>query len=481
MGRRAVAVLLAAVVAAGCGDGGGERARPTTTTASSTSSIPATESTPAPVAPPTTISPLAPIEGCADPGALALPDPARPVYAGEIDVDMTSGRIAGLVHVRFTPDLDIGELVFRLWPNAPSLVAVGTSSTVATVQRVPTGEALPLEVRDPTTVVAATGPLPAHQPVEVQVAFEVAVAGPASDRVSLDRDTLRLGSYVPLLAWEPGAGWALEPPTSLFAEAVTSPVADFDLAIGVTEGYDLLATGLPGADGVWRASAVRDVALSVGHFDTVTATEQLPADVVVTVGVDRSVGEGPDAYLERVRAALRDFTARYGAYPWSTFTLAVTPGLEGGIEFPTHVMQGPGTVGRTTPHEVGHMWFYALVGNDQARDPWLDEALASYVEFVHEGVMDEASSRDIPADAEGRGGEPMTYWEEHRASYYRGVYLQPAVALASLGDPSMVDCALRHYVATSAYSIATPDDLLAALTVVFPDAGDRLGSAGLYP
>jgi aminopeptidase N len=30
-------------------------------------------------------------------------------------------------------------------------------------------------------------------------------------------------------------------------------------------------------------------------------------------------------------------------------------------------------------HEVAHQWFYSAVGNDQARDPFADEALADYM------------------------------------------------------------------------------------------------------
>jgi hypothetical protein len=143
-------------------------------------------------------------------------------------------------------------------------------------------------------------------------------------------------------------------------------------------------------------------------------------------------------------------------------------------------MQGPGTIGRTTPHEVAHQWFYAMVGNDQGRDPWLDEGLASWAEFRHEGAIGEAVSRDIPGDAEGRAGEPMTYWEGHQRSYYRGVYVQPAAALASLGPPELVDCALRLYVAANAWTIATPGDVLDALEVVFPGAEAALAGPGIH-
>ena len=35
-----------------------------------------------------------------------------------------------------------------------------------------------------------------------------------------------------------------------------------------------------------------------------------------------------------------------------------------------------------TPHEISHQWFFSLVGNDQAMEPWLDESLATYSEAL---------------------------------------------------------------------------------------------------
>jgi aminopeptidase N len=157
------------------------------------------------------------------------------------------------------------------------------------------------------------------------------------------------------------------------------------------------------------------------------------------------------------------------------------PGFEGGIEFPTHVMHGGGSSTRSIVHEVAHQWFYSLIGNDQGRDPWLDEGLASYVEFVQVASLTRHLNDRIPSDAAGRAGEPMTYWERHQPSYYPGVYAQSADAVARLGSVDEVDCALRQYVARNAFRIATPADLIAALSIVFPDAADRLAPYGLHP
>jgi hypothetical protein len=412
----------------------------------------------------------------------AQPDPDRPRYQVTADVDPESGRVAGEVRVSFTPDLDVDRLVFRLWANGPRYAEVGTSIEVGAVHEVD-GGALASRQPDPTTLeVDLPGGLSAGETVEVEVPYTLVVGGAANDRISRSPGAMRLGSFLPTLSWEPGVGWALEPPTGQFAESATSPTADYEVRLAVPAGYDVLATGTPSDGGTWRGTAVRDFAASIGRFEAVTAEVALPEPVAVTVGVHEGVAGSPQEYLDRVVASLEFLAIRYGAYPWDSFSLALTPDLSGGIEFPTHVMQGADTVGRTTSHEVAHQWFYALVGNDQGRDPVLDEGLASYGEACFEGTLSLFQQRTIPGDAVNRLDEPMTYWDDHQGSYYRGIYVQGAVAVASLGAPEWVDCGLRHYVAANRYGIATPADLIDAMEVVWPDhAAPRLAAYGLVP
>jgi aminopeptidase N len=143
-------------------------------------------------------------------------------------------------------------------------------------------------------------------------------------------------------------------------------------------------------------------------------------------------------------------------------------------------MQGPGTVSGITPHEVGHMWFYSLVGNDQARDPWLDEGLATYSEAWFNGVTNRYQRFDVPQQARGRLGQPMTFWDRQPASlYFPGVYAQGAKALLALGGPSVADCVLRVYVARDGYRIARPADLVAAAATVVPRAPAIFASFGI--
>ena len=61
----------------------------------------------------------------------------------------------------------------------------------------------------------------------------------------------------------------------------------------------------------------------------------------------------------------------------------ITPGQGDGSEFPTALQMSDSRrsgLQALVAHEVSHQWFYSLVGNNQAQDPWLDEALATFGE-----------------------------------------------------------------------------------------------------
>jgi hypothetical protein len=85
----------------------------------------------------------------------------------------------------------------------------------------------------------------------------------------------------------------------------------------------------------------------------------------------------------------------------------------------------------------------------------------------------------IPTDVRNRLGEPMRFFDPRGFEKLRlGVYVQTVQALASLGDPKTIDCALRSFVVRNAYRVASPADLLDALDDFFPDAESKLRARG---
>ena len=428
----------------------------------------------------TTSLPAATSPSCPALPQRAAPREDRPRYTLRVDVRTGERRVEGDLRVRFTPDLDTDRLVFRLWPNGPALAGAGPRLETGPVTV--DGREAPASRDDPTTlVVRPAGGLDAGRTVEVATPWNLRLPISSRDRVSVDGDAVRLGSFFPILSWEPGVGWSTDPPTGGFAEDATSPTADFDLTVTVPDGVTALASGVADRPGHWTATAVRDVGLSVGRFTLATGTARAPHPVAVTVGVQQGMNESADAYRDQVVDVLEDFAVRFGPYAWDSFSLALTPGLAGsGIEYPAHVMQGSRSLGSTTSHEVGHQWFYGLVGNGQGRDPWLDEGLATWAEARFERSLARLRAIDLPEDARGHLTEPMTYWAARFFSYYEGVYIQGAQALAALGDPELVDCALRVYVAQEAFGIARPRDLVQATAAVFPDAAGVLAGFGVH-
>ncbi|MEA2972746.1 MAG: hypothetical protein QOG82_1204 [Actinomycetota bacterium] len=469
-----VLVVLAACASGDKSSESGEGGRATTSAPSSTA--------PAATNPPGSL-PAATEPSCPTIPPRAQPRSDRSRYVLHADVRPAEGRVEGDLRVAFTPDLPTDEIVFRLWPNGPRSAAIGARLDTGPVTV--NGAPAPSTRADETTLVVDPGrTMAAGATVEIALNWVLVVPGSANDRISLDGDAMRLGSFFPILPWEPGVGWARDAAVGDFAEASTAPTADFDLTVTVPPGYLVLASGEPAPDNPnhFVAPARRDVAMSVGRFtDLATAVAHAPDPVTVTVGRHDGTPGNANLYLGQVVDALEAFAERYGPYPWTTLTVAVTPNLGGGIEYPSHIMLGPGTEGEIAVHEVAHMWFYALVGNDQGRDPWLDEGVTSFAEANYDRILDYYEQLPITRMAQGELGQPMSFWTERPFAYQDGVYNQGVQALIALGPPDLVDCALRVYVAQNAYRIATPADFIAAAAVVFPDAARKLAIFGVEP
>jgi Peptidase family M1 domain len=429
---------------------------------------PTTSSGPSPSdSPPASPTPIA--SGRCGSDVYPTPDPDRPRY--DMTLHMDGGpSVRGRTAVDFTPDLATGRLVFRLWPNGPDQAQAGARLTTRRVAV--DGDRAGARLVNPTTlVVPLEDRLAAGEEISASVVWRLQLPGPVTDRISLDGQSYRLGSFFPILSWVPGEGWATDPPTTSFAEANISPTADFDVDVRVPDGFQVLASGTEVSRGHWRATEVRDFALAAGPFDVGTGTAHVPHPVKIAVGVDRAIEADPNAWVQQVVADLEGLSKRFGSYPWPTFNLAIMSSLSSaGIEYPTMVFQGPETLGQTTSHELGHMWFYSLVGSNPARDAWLDEGLTSWAESTVQDSLAEFMAYPIPPEAQGQMGKPMTFWDQFTDNtYYFGVYAQPVHALGSLNDPADVNCGLRSYVSQHAFGIAEPDDLLAALRPLIPN------------
>jgi hypothetical protein len=394
-------------------------------------------------------------------------------------------HLAGTESVAFTPDRAVDDIVFRLWMNGPNPHADGGALTVTKVEADDYGSHS-LDATKTLLRIQLRHRQAAGTTLHITLSFSVTLPTHSNDRYGVSDDVAWWGSGFPLLAYVRGVGYAREPPTRLFAEATTSEEFRLaDLAVTAPTGDTVLANGTPqsrhGTTWHFAATSVRDVAVATGHFRIARTSA---AGVPITVGVSASLPDDPNTVAGVIAAAVGDHVRRFGPFPFAQLNVPVIPDVHGGIEYPGEIYLGTHQLDATPSHEVGHEYFYGLVGDDQARDPWLDEAFATYVEALQNGRASYYTGASIPSAGRDKVGEPMTYWAKYgENTYFRSVYLQGATALLEARDAAgakAFDRALRCYVNRNAHRVVRPGDLAAALRDL-PAALRILRRAGALP
>jgi hypothetical protein len=387
-----------------------------------------------------------------------------------LDEDLRT--VTGTETVVFTPDLPTGELVFRLVPNGPDPTDQGNQLAVTAARGEDVAgsgyESAGATAPGGLFVVALADRLAAGESTEVELDFTLRLGGGGFERLGTTPDVSWWASGSPLLAWEPGVGWARDPFVALSGETATSPAADTTITVDAPAPLTVLMTGDQGEPTrerggrrTWTSHepVARDVSVAVGSF--VTAETDV-AGVRVTTGVLPGARRDPARLAREAGEAIDQLSARFGRFPYATLTVPWLPDFGGGIEYPSSILLAS-TDPTVLVHEVAHMWFYGMVGDDQFRDPWLDEAFASYAESVAAEPSPAQLARLLATDGDV-GGSMASFPDD--GSYVRAVYGKGAAALLTARQQvgaEAFDAAVRCYVDARAWSIATPADVAVAL------------------
>jgi hypothetical protein len=410
-------------------------------------------------------------EACPD--ERAAPDPDRPDVSLDFRLADDGASVTGTETVVFTPDRDVREMVFRLVPNGPDSASAGNRLVVDTVRGddVAGGSYDEAGAADPggLYVVELEDELPAGESTEVELDFTLSLGSGTFDRVGHDEGLSWWASGAPLLTWEPGVGWARDPFVPLSGETAVSPVADTRVSVSAPEDLTVVMTGTPAEpsapqDGrrTWTSSepVARDVGVAAGPFGI--AERETPGGVLVRAAALPGGALEPAELLDETMGAIAALEEFLGPFPYETQTVALLPDYGGGIEYPGMIFEATPSP-QVLVHEVAHMWFYGMVGNSQFRDPWLDEAFASWAEAVVDQGQDlvDENAIDLPGPV---GGSMADYSDP--GAYFRLVYDKGGAALLAAREaagPEAFDAAVRCYVDATAWSIATPEDVGAAL------------------
>ena len=306
---------------------------------------------------------------------------------------------------------------------------------------------------------------------------------------------INLGHFLPTVAARLEEEWRIHDPIGI-GEQVVYDVADWDVRVEVLNSADSVVLAAPGTvkalgSGLWEITLPdsRDFALSVSEefvvselqvADNLTVEVYAFADAQINANGLRLDGAGH--VLQEAKKALELFGQIFGPYSRDRFVI-VQGDFPDGMEFTGLAFVGgawfyrfDGTQNNyltlISVHEIAHQWWYAKVGNDSALNPWLDEALSTYCEYLF-------IEKHYPADKNWwwtfrvagyfpQGMVDSTVYEFDTArEYINAVYLRGVQMVHNLrvdiGDDAFFEL-LRAYLSAGDGRIADPTLLWSQLS-----------------
>ena len=298
-----------------------------------------------------------------------------------------------------------------------------------------------------------------------------------------------LDRQINLVDWFPMAppfsvddGWLIHPPW-IFGEFLVYPIADYEVEITVTDPELVVAaSSLPyqqtNNSRKYRLENARNFVFSVSPDYQIIKGDAGGTSVLgYFFPEDPSAGR---AAFDATREAIVLFSTLYGPYTQESISV-IQADFYGSIEYQglfflnQSWFQSYNGTDRSylvliAVHETAHMWWYGQVANDQALEPWLDEAFCTFSELAYyQNLNPWAESwwwrtRVENYQPEGRINRSIYQFENEDDPYlaYRdATYLQGAKFLSTLKDVLGDDAFytfLQEYVLLYQGQIASGED-----------------------
>lgn len=373
----------------------------------------------------------------------------------------------------------LDRIYFRLYPN---LADMGGDLTINAAHVNDTAVAVQYESNRYIARFDLPAPIAIDATTTVTLDFVTTVPNKGGDNLFgtlyFDGQSMSMPTAYPLLANTYGGAWDLAIPNSN-GDLVTSPVAMYDVTTTIPNTYTLVSTGTASATSYTDTTQTVRVVSGLQRDFMLVATSNPRVSTVVdgtTISMYYPNGDIDSANLTLgyASAALRVFNTTIGQYPYNELDMTTTnSGSFQGIEYSGIVMYEQDFF-NTQPdfedlvvHEVGHQWFYNVIGNDVQQRAWVDESMTTYTQVLYTDAVHgiEAGRQVIQkfsADYDQVRGtrddrkldSPIDAFDQDTyalLTYYKGALYIDAVR-GQVGEQAFAQ-ALKTYYANNRYAI----------------------------
>ena len=332
-------------------------------------------------------------------------------------------------------------------------------------------------------------PLQPQTNLQIHIEYEIKLPEERGVLGYTDRQINVCDWYVFIPPYQPDSGWMVNEYHDV-GEYLVYDIADFDVTIQLQNApEDLILVGsIPGTQNgnSWEFAA-ENLRTFVWTGSTKYLQLQKPENTNVSAYVFPEDEEAGWMALSTTISAWNLYSAVYGIPPQEQLYLIEADFYDGmeydglfylGFDYFESYRGGEKNyLTAIAAHETAHQWWFAAVGNDAAKEPWLDESLAIYSELIFYETYYSGNEnwwwnfRVDSFDPDGAVNSTIYLYDTWRP-YINAIYLQGARMIqdirTAMGDEAFF-LFLQEYYRAGSGKIMTRQDFF-NLAAQFSDA-----------
>jgi hypothetical protein len=327
----------------------------------------------------------------------------RPEYMIEVTISEDLKQIEGKTEILVvnSSNVDLKDLALHFYP-----ILFGADAEIKDIKVNGTQTRSEYPITQGIIMVPLDKPLFPGEAAVLSLSFSYSMPIDSSSNYMIFGNSpgqVTLAHFYPMLAALDDGGWHTENPPK-YGDVTYTEAAFYQVRVHAPSDVVIVASGNETNTENTPTTQTREYVIGPAHDfflaaakDYKTFTTQAD-DIRVRCFALASGQDGCRQASNIAKNALQFFNEVIGPYPYSDFVIMATHTDALGVEYPGVIainqnlsnMESGSTdtqqnkyLNSTVVHEVGHQWFYNLIGNDQVNEPWIDESTTQFITYLY--------------------------------------------------------------------------------------------------